>query len=172
MHISALKDCTDGDGETHRAGEQWLQRKLGSYLPGYREYVVKVAKGIILTETNAVHLRATKTFTDFYGIKRYAGQEWLITRHEAQVHIPDVYEVVVREIEAVPLTSLQYTVLLNPYDMKTYRNQWGLKKLIRGETMIFLYPGETLENGVQDVRILGEDQALLLQCIEEFEDEN
>lgn len=62
-------------------------------------------------------------------------------------------------------------MLKNPYDLTTNRNMWGMKKLIRGETSIFLFPGETLENGIENVIILGEDQALLLQAIEAFEDE-
>lgn len=56
--------------------------------------------------------------------------------------------------------------------MKNNTNQWGQKKLIRGETMLFKYPGERFENdSVQNVRILGENQALLLQAVNEFKDE-
>jgi major vault protein len=92
-------------------------RSIGSYLPGVREYVVAIKNGYILSEKNAVHLRASKNFTDVYGHKRVAGQEWLVTRNDAQIHIPDVFEEVVKEVEAVSLNSLQYVVLLNPYDM-------------------------------------------------------
>jgi len=51
------------------------------------------------------------------GHKRVAGQEWLVTRNDAQIHIPDVFEEVVREVEAVSLNSLQYVVLINPYNI-------------------------------------------------------
>lgn len=116
-------------------------------------------------------MRASKNFTDVYGHKRVAGQEWLVTRHDAQIHIPDVFEEVVREVEAVSLNSLQYVVLLNPYDMDTSKNSWGMKKLIRGETFLFLYPGEKMEDGkIKDVEILGENEALLLQAVENFEE--
>ncbi len=39
-----------------------------------------------------------------------------------------------------------------------------------GEKSFFLQPGEKLENGIQDVYILGEDEGLILKCIEAFED--
>jgi major vault protein len=40
-----------------------------------------------------------------------------------------------------------------------------------GEKSFFLQPGEKLENGIQDVYILGEDEGVILKCIEAFEDE-
>jgi major vault protein len=39
-----------------------------------------------------------------------------------------------------------------------------------GEKSFFLQPGEKLENGIQDVYILGEDEGVILKCIESFED--
>lgn len=38
-----------------------------------------MVKGVVLTDKNCVHLRALNDFTDFYNIKRKAGNEWLIT---------------------------------------------------------------------------------------------
>lgn len=40
----------------------------------------------------ALHLVATGTFKDVYGITRKNGEEWLITKAEGEAHIPDVYE--------------------------------------------------------------------------------
>jgi major vault protein len=40
-----------------------------------------------------------------------------------------------------------------------------------GEKSFFLQPGEKLENGIQDVYILGEDEGVILKCIEAFEDQ-
>jgi len=37
-------------------------------------------------------LRATWTFVDIYGVKRNAGQEWLVTVELTSSHILDVYE--------------------------------------------------------------------------------
>lgn len=40
-----------------------------------------------------------------------------------------------------------------------------------GEKSFFLQPGEKLENGIQDVYILGEDEGVILKCIEAFSDQ-
>ena len=40
-----------------------------------------------------------------------------------------------------------------------------------GEKSFFLQPGEKLENGTQDVYILGEDEGVILKCIEAFQDQ-
>lgn len=32
-------------------------------------------------------------------------------------------------------------------------------------------PGETLENGIQDIFVLGEDQGLILKAVEKFTDD-
>ena len=45
------------------------------------------------------------------------------------------------------------------------------QKLVVGEKSFFLQPGEKLENGIQDVYILGEDEGVILKCNEAFEDE-
>ena len=37
-------------------------------------------------------MRATRTFTDKFGIKRKNGEEWLIKMEDIDAHIPDVYE--------------------------------------------------------------------------------
>ena len=44
------------------------------------------------------------------------------------------------------------------------------QKLVVGEKSFFLKPGEKLENGIQDVYILGEDEGVILKCLETFED--
>ena len=46
----------------------------------------------------------------------------------------------------------------------------GKFKQIKGEAWFFLYPGEILQT-IQDVNILTETDALLLQAIDVFEDE-
>jgi len=37
-------------------------------------------------------LRANSSFTDVYGVKRKAGEEWLVTEDNTEVHIVDVHE--------------------------------------------------------------------------------
>ena len=40
----------------------------------------------------ALHMRATRTFTDRDGVTRKNGEEWLIKIEDTDSHIPDVYE--------------------------------------------------------------------------------
>ena len=46
----------------------------------------------------------------------------------------------------------------------------GHRKIIKGEKSFFLQPGEQLENGIQDVYILGEDEGIVLKSLAEYED--
>lgn len=64
---------TDIYGNKRRAGEKWLIRETGAYLPQVDEEVMGEIKAIVLTDKLAVHLRAKRTFTDVYGEERKAG---------------------------------------------------------------------------------------------------
>lgn len=153
---------------TRKAGEEWLVRSTGSYLPTVDEEVVGIVPSHIITEKRALHLSARKTFTDVYGVKRRAGEEWLVTHKMSDHHIPDVYEDVVGQVKLTTLTNRQYVVILDPYNDEGVQ-KLGTKKVIKGEDSFFLLPGETLENGIEDMYILADDEALLLQALEEFD---
>ncbi len=65
---------------------------IGSYLPNAYEEVVDVVNAYVLTEKQALHMYASKTFTDDFGKVRRSGEEWLITMKDTETHIPGVYE--------------------------------------------------------------------------------
>jgi len=163
LRLRGKKDCTDFQGVPRKAGEEWLVRKTGSYLPGVEEEVVGVVQAEVLTEKRALHLRALKTFKDVFGKKRKAGEEWLVTFTDAETHIPDVYEEVVGKVNITTLSNRQYCVILDPIDEKGHQH-FGKRELKRGESSFFLRPGERLESGIQNVHILGEEEALLLRA--------
>ena len=50
LRIIAINDCKDFEGKNRRAGEEWLMRKTGHYLPGIHEQIVGVVSGYILTD--------------------------------------------------------------------------------------------------------------------------
>jgi len=87
------------------------------------------------------------------------------------MHIPDIYETVVGEINITILNNRQYAVVVDPVDSKGVP-QLGKRELRRGECTFFLQPGESLENGIQNVYVLGAEEALLLRAKEEFTDES
>eukprot|EP00296_Roombia_truncata_P007928 JP446387.1.p1 GENE.JP446387.1~~JP446387.1.p1 ORF type:complete len:309 (+),score=78.86 JP446387.1:93-929(+) len=152
------------------AGEEWLVRMQGSYLPNAYEEVVRKVDAQILTEEVALRLKATRAFVDVFEKQRKAGEEWLVTNEMADTHIPDIDEIVVSTIHRTSLTSRQFCVLVNPVDERG-RPQVGKRQLIRGEKNFFLYPGEVLEKGVQNVFVLGQEEALVLKAKEECEEE-
>ena len=50
------------------------------------------------------------------------------------------------------------------------KNKLGQRKLVKGEKSFFLQPGERLEAGIQDVHILGEDEAIIVKAVLPFKD--
>ncbi len=169
LKIRALRDTTI-KGTPRKAGEIWLEREQGAYLPSVDEEVITPVEGKVLTDKKALHLRATANFKDRYDIERKAGEEWLVTKDMAEVHIRDVYEDIVGEVKLTTLAKNQYCVVIDPVD-KNGVPQFGKRELRRGECTFFLKPGESLKDGIQYVRVLSEHQSLLLQAREDFTDD-
>eukprot|EP01124_Arcella_intermedia_P015063 TRINITY_DN215_c0_g1_i1.p1 TRINITY_DN215_c0_g1~~TRINITY_DN215_c0_g1_i1.p1 ORF type:complete len:822 (+),score=121.89 TRINITY_DN215_c0_g1_i1:116-2581(+) len=169
LRLKARKDCTDFQAAPRKAGEEWLVRVEGAYLPDVHEEVRETINAYVLTDKKALHLSAITTFVDIRKVLRKAGEQWLVTLSDAETHIPDVYERVVGEVPITTLTSRQYAIILDPVD-KTGKNQLGKRELRKGEISFFLRPGERLENGIQSIHVLEEDEALLLRAREAFQD--
>jgi major vault protein len=92
IKLRAKQEMNDKNGVARKTGEEWLIRVAGSYLPLVHEEIVAIIDPIILDPSKALHLKATKTFIDFYGIERKAGEEYLITLERTSFHIVDIYE--------------------------------------------------------------------------------
>eukprot|EP01114_Cavostelium_apophysatum_P013372 TRINITY_DN3226_c0_g1_i1.p1 TRINITY_DN3226_c0_g1~~TRINITY_DN3226_c0_g1_i1.p1 ORF type:complete len:475 (+),score=78.45 TRINITY_DN3226_c0_g1_i1:34-1425(+) len=169
LHLRARKEFVDRKKVHRKAGEEWRVITEGAYLPGVDEYVVKVISGTVLQrDENALHLRATQTFRDCFGKERKAGEEWLVTFYDHQLHIPDVFEQVVAKVKSIKLTDKQYCVVLDPVD-ETGKPQLGQRKLVRGPACFFLQPGEHIsEEGIRKIYVLNPEKALQLRAKEEF----
>ncbi|CAF1003423.1 unnamed protein product [Adineta steineri] len=170
IKLSAKREITDRMGEHRVAGENWLVKTPGAYLPLAYEIVINIENAHVLTNKNALHLRALKTFTDDFGQTRNNGDEWLVTIEQTETHILNVYEELITIIDITVLNSRQYCAILDPVSADG-KNQLGKKKLIVGEKTFFLQPYERLEKGIQEINILDEDEGLILKCTESFEDE-
>eukprot|EP00091_Calanus_sinicus_P023719 TRINITY_DN8173_c0_g1_i2.p1 TRINITY_DN8173_c0_g1~~TRINITY_DN8173_c0_g1_i2.p1 ORF type:complete len:188 (+),score=51.45 TRINITY_DN8173_c0_g1_i2:175-738(+) len=147
-----------------------MLKKNGAYLPGVYEEVVESCTATFLTDKVAVHVSATQTFTDKTGKQRKSGEEYLITVTEMETFIPDVFEQVVGKVNITTLTNRQYCIIVNPIG-DNGKPQLGAKKLIKGEKSFFLQPGESLENGIQEVFILGDNEGVVLRAQEAFKDQ-
>ncbi|WP_424095518.1 hypothetical protein [Moorena producens] len=167
LHLLARQNCTDRQRNRRRAGEEWLVREEGAYLPGVDEEVIGIINAYILTEQKALHLKAKRTFTDIFGRQRKAGDEWLVTFEDAEIHIPDVYEDVVGEVTITTLSDHEWCIVLDPID-ESGKPQLGMREVRQGRTSFFLHPGESLENGIQNIYVLSELEALLLRAKEAF----
>lgn len=167
LRLLARQNCIDRQGNRRRSGEEWLVREEGAYLPGVDEDIVGIINAFVLTERRALHLRAKRTFLDILGRQRKAGDEWLVSLEDAEIHIPDVYEEVVGEVAITTLGDREWCIVVNPVD-DLGKPQLGLREVRFGRTSFFLHPGELLENGIQKVYVLGEQEALLLRAREAF----
>jgi len=171
IKLRARKECLDRDKHPRVTGEEWLVKKTGAYLPGAYEEVVDVVNAFVLTEKKALHMLALRTFKDDFGIVRKNGEEWLIKMSNTETHIPNVYEEVVGVVNITTLTNRQYCVIMDPVDDKGIP-QLGRKKLMKGEKSFFLMPGESLEKGIQNIYVLGEDEGLILRAKETFTEDD
>jgi major vault protein len=167
LKIRARKAAADSYGTARKAGEEWLVREVGAYLPRVDEEILEVVQAHILTDKKALHLRATRTFTDIKGRPRKAGEEWLVTSIDCETYIPDVYEEMVGEVKLTTLNNRQYCVVLDPID-ETGKQHFGQKVVRKGEASFFLRPGEKLESGIQAIHVLSDEEALLLRAKEEY----
>jgi len=123
IRLRARKEFSDIKGVLRRAGEEWIIRDVGAYMPDVNEEI----RDTILTDKKAIQLEALRTFSDVFGQLRKAGEQWLVTIREAETHIPDVYERVVGEVNITTLNSRQYCVVLDPIDPKTQKPRLGSK---------------------------------------------
>lgn len=171
LRLRARKDLIDVKGNKRISGEEWLHRDLGHYIPEADEEIVGMVNALILSDLVALRLQATSNFTDIYGIKRNAGEEWIITNKQTSTHIPDVYEVLVEKLYKYILNRWQYCIVIDPIG-EDGKNLYGKQQLRKGEASFFLRPGEYLKSGkIFDNIILSDDEALLLLAKEEYEDE-
>ncbi len=167
LRLRARQNCVDRLGNKRRAGEEWLVREEGAYLPGVDEEIIDVIEAYVLTDKSALHLRAIRTFVDGFDKKRKAGDEWLVTIDDAETHIPDVYEEVVGEVTITTLDDREWCIVQDPIGDDD-KPQLGKSEVRKGRASFFLRPGESLDGGIQKVYVLGEQEALLLKAKEAF----
>ncbi|XP_040564802.1 major vault protein [Lepeophtheirus salmonis] len=169
LKLSASRETIDRSGIKHVAGEEWLIRKPGAYLPLAYENIVEVVKAHIPLPDVAILVRAKATFKDKFGVERKNGDKYLITFEDTSAFIPEVQEEIIGTVDAITLDSRQYCTILNPHDSEG-KAKLGHRKIVKGEISFFLKPGEVLEDGINEVYILGEDEGIVLKSLEKFED--
>jgi len=92
LRLKASIDLVDQKGVYRKAGEEWLITENGSYLPGAYEMNLGFENAYILTDEKAIMLKAKRSFLDKRGVKRGAGDVWLVTNKETSTHTVDINE--------------------------------------------------------------------------------
>jgi len=131
LMVRARRETKDHEGRDRQAGEEWLIRNRGFYIPGIDEVVEGVVEGKIINLNQALLLQAKQTFKDVYGKERKAGEEWLVTSHDASCHILDVHELFIEMKYRTILREDEFCYILNPVDEKG-QNQLGKRILKTG----------------------------------------
>jgi major vault protein len=109
LKLQAKRDCVDkAYNIARKTGETWLMRNEGAYLPSADECVVELVSCVVLSEKEALHLRAKSNYVDAYDIARQAGDHWLVTLAQAKWHIVDVHEELINVEMLISLTARQY----------------------------------------------------------------
>jgi major vault protein len=111
--------------------------------------VQRVVTAVVLDENSALHIKALQAHTDQTGVSRGIGEQWLVTRKDAETWLEDVPQCITQIVSRTVLTNKQYVVVADPVqnvDGKA-QNQLGERKLVTGPASFFLQPGESLADG-------------------------
>lgn len=80
------------------------------------------------------------------------------------VHILDSNEKLIEVKNIMVLTQNQYCIIRNPIDKKTGLPQYGKDEIRRGEAKFFLQPKEAIKDGVKNIIVVNEEEALLVRA--------
>eukprot|EP01090_Pellita_catalonica_P007414 TRINITY_DN179_c0_g1_i3.p1 TRINITY_DN179_c0_g1~~TRINITY_DN179_c0_g1_i3.p1 ORF type:complete len:841 (-),score=205.16 TRINITY_DN179_c0_g1_i3:91-2565(-) len=139
LRLTCLRDFTEVEAteETEAvkrvAGEEWLWKGPGTYLPRVEVQVNEVIKSTIIKPNYALRLRATKACVDCNGVARTAGEEWIVTKTGA--YLPAVDETIVTQIRAHILTE---KTALHLRSTRTFTDVFGKERIVGSEWLVTL----------------------------------
>lgn len=103
LHLKALLDFENKDGDKVMAGDEWLFEGPGTYIPQKEVEVVEIIQATVIKQNQALRLRARKECLDRDGKERVTGEEWLV--RSVGAYLPAVFEEVLDLVDAVILTE-------------------------------------------------------------------
>ncbi|EAN77626.1 major vault protein, putative [Trypanosoma equiperdum] len=170
--LRANCNFTDINGVKRSRGDVWAVTTAGMHFPDPSASVVRVHEGVILSATEAVRVRALRSFFDrLAAVDRVAGERWLVTHDVVPLFIPTVDEEVEEKISLTIVGERQYCEILNV--VKGGVCHYGVCEVRHGPCSFFLQPGEVLVGGtVREAHILSSDEALLVVAVRAFVDED
>ncbi|CAO2583336.1 Major vault protein [Lemmus lemmus] len=103
LHLKALLDFENENGDKIMAGDEWLFEGPGTYIPQKEVEVVEIIQATVIKQNQALRLRARKECFDRDGKQRVTGEEWLV--RSVGAYLPAVFEEVLDLVDAVILTE-------------------------------------------------------------------
>ncbi|XP_012867148.1 PREDICTED: major vault protein [Dipodomys ordii] len=103
LHLKALLDFEDKNGDKVLAGDEWLFEGPGTYIPRKEVEVVEIIQATVIRQNQALRLRARKECWDRDGKERVTGEEWLV--RSVGAYLPAVFEEVLDLVDAIILTE-------------------------------------------------------------------
>lgn len=103
LHLKALLDFEDKNGDKVVAGDEWLFEGPGTYIPRKEVEVVQIIQASVIKQNQALRLKARKECWDRDGKERVTGEEWLV--RSVGAYLPAVFEEVLDVVNAVILTE-------------------------------------------------------------------
>ncbi|XP_070269643.1 major vault protein [Myotis yumanensis] len=131
LHLKALLDFEDENGDKVVAGDEWLFEGPGTYIPQKEVEVVEIIQATIIRQNQALRLRARKECRDRDGKERVTGEEWLV--RSVGAYLPSVFEEVLDLVDAVILTektALHLRALQNFRDSRGVARRTGEEWLV------------------------------------------
>lgn len=172
LKLRARNKFTDVTGTVRQVGEEYLWSKPGSYIIGVDEQLVTVVPAKIITKDIALHVEVKKSFYDnrpFAKKDRLPGEVYLVDSTMTAEFTPQPQEDVIKTVKLITVSNRQFAVVMDPVGANG-KPQLGRRKVVTN-TSFFLQPGERLDSyGIKDAYVLGEDEAVLVRAVEEFED--
>ncbi|XP_023565604.1 major vault protein [Octodon degus] len=131
LHLKALLDFVDKNGDKVVAGDEWLFEGPGTYIPQKEVEVVETIQATVIKPNQALRLRARKECWDRDGKERVTGEEWLV--RSVGAYLPAVFEEVLDLVDAVILTektALHLRALQNFQDLRGVARRTGEEWLV------------------------------------------
>lgn len=106
LHLKALRKFTDniGDKEVERvAGDEWMFRGPATYYPLVEAKILETLIAQTIGKNEALKIRAKNSYQDRQGVKRKAGEEYLVRTPGG--FLPDVNEEVLGTVKPQIITQ-------------------------------------------------------------------
>jgi len=160
LKLRAIRDVKY-DGKNYLAGDEWLFKGPGTYVPQVETPVVEIVQARVVKPLQALRLRAKKQFTDpVHGVTRKAGEEYL--HEEIGAYIPHVDEEVTESVNAYVLTEKKALALRAK---QTFVDTFGKNRKAGEEWLVTLKDAESHIPDISE-QVVGEVPVTILSSRE------